>query len=81
MAKKDEDNRDIFEKALDYPVGTAVGAAVGGMAGRRLARKLGWRGGKKAVAVGSMGAMYAAPGVAFDIAVGDIRKKTRKPRK
>lgn len=35
MAKKQEDNRDVFEKALDYAV-PAAGAYVGMVAGRRL---------------------------------------------
>lgn len=43
MAKEKEDNRDVFDKILDY-VAPAAGAVVGGVAGRKIASKRKFRG-------------------------------------
>lgn len=38
MSKKQEDNRDVFDKVADY-MAPAVGAVIGGVVGRKIGRK------------------------------------------
>lgn len=80
MGKKPEDNRDVFEKALDdarenpAPYGLAGGAVLGALAGRGIARGYSRKADKAfknnaGRAGGALGAIVGAPNFGTPIAL------------
>lgn len=84
MAKKREDNRDIFEKALDNApvIGAALGGAVAGRKMYKIARREG-SGRVSSAAQSSLAGLYGATagGLAGASVRNDVNKSKSKRRK